>query len=150
MGRDNLITILVNIFSIIGTLVGIVGLVITCKTWKNTKNIMEKVTAEKIKEIYPDKHRDFVKSLEMGSLALKEGGKKYYIVGDIYKACKHIQKFYDNWDKKDKAVIDNFLIQLDEIPIDKDINEKTRIQLQKELYNILPMLERIGDLNGIR
>lgn len=46
-------------------------------------------------------------------------------------------------------MIDNFTKELDNIPEGKDIDEITRVHIQKALYEIQPMLERIGKLDGI-
>ena len=78
------------IISLIGTVVGIIGLMISFVTWTNTKNIQKAIISEKIKEIYPNVHREFSLSVDTAIASLREGGKKYYIVDDLIKT----------WDRK--------------------------------------------------
>lgn len=138
-----------SIVSVLGTLVGIAGLVISIITLKNTANIKKGIISEKIRENYPEKHNQFLKSINISILSLKDNGQKYYIVEDIIKNCKAIQEFYDNWDKKQKALIKKFLKYLEDLP-DQNIDNETRKQLLGYLFKIEPMLERIGVLNDIR
>lgn len=138
------------IISIVSLGIGIPGFIITIITWRNTKNIAKGIAAEKIKKIYPQKHRQFVVSFYTAQVSLKEGSKKYFIVFDLLKTCSRIQKYYDNWDIQDKRVIDKFTKNLNRIPMNKDFKEKTGSYLIKEILVIMSLLERIGDLNGIR
>lgn len=137
------------LISLIGTLVGIIGLVISFITWKNTANIKKAITSEKIREIYPNKHREFTSSIDTAITSLREDGKKYYIVDDLIKTCKSIQAFYDSWDKKQQFLIDDFLKYLENIPF-HDIDSQTRKNILNKLYDIKPQLERIGKINGVR
>ena len=137
------------IISLIGTVVGIIGLMISFVTWTNTKNIQKAIISEKIKEIYPNVHREFSLSVDTAIASLREGGKKYYIVDDLIKTCKSIQAFYDSWDKKQQFLIDDFLKNLEDIS-DHDIDNQTRKYILSKLYDIKPQLERIGNINGVR
>lgn len=137
------------IISLIGTVVGVIGLVVSFVTLKNTSNIKKAIISEKIKEIYPNKHQEFSSSIDTAIAALHDDGKKYYIVDDLIKTCKSIQVFYDNWDKNQQSLIDDFLKYLENIP-NRDITDQTRKDILSKLYEIKPQLERIGKLNGIR
>lgn len=137
------------IFSFIGTVVGIIGLFISIKTLKNTANIKKSIISEKIKVIYPNKHKEFVSSIDVCISSLHDCGQKYYIIEDLIKTCKSIKAFYDNWDDNQKSLIDDFLKYLEEIP-NQDIDDETRKKILNELYEIHPQLERIGELNDIR
>ena len=130
-------------------IVGIISLYITYRTWRNTKDIAKNLEDYKIKKAYFKEHHNFVAAFETAQLSLSQGGHKYYIVSDLLKVCRKIQAFYDNWDPQYKKVIDKFTKDLDNIPEDKDIDQGTRARLQKALFEIQPMLERIGKLDGI-
>lgn len=136
--------------TIISLLLSFISLFITFKTYNNTKNISEQVNAAKIKEIYPDLHTRFKNELLVSEISLNEGDKRYCVVFNLLKTCREIQHYYDNWDIKDKKTIDKFTKELDGLPVDIEINDTTRIKIQKDLLIINSMLERIGDLNGIR
>lgn len=137
------------IISAVSLIVGIISFIITIMTWKNTKDIAKNVDASKIKQKYPKRHPEYLKAFETAQVSLSDGGHKYYIISELLKNCKNIQAFYDNWDHEQKKVIDKFAKELENIPVCEDIDEKTRAKLQKELFKIYPMMERIGALNDI-
>ncbi len=107
------------------------------------------VISEKIKEIYPIKHKEFESSIKVAITSLHDDGKKYYIIDDLIKTCKSMQAFYDSWDKKQQFLVDNFLKYLENIP-NRDIDDETQKNILNKLYEIKPQLERIGKINGIR
>lgn len=146
---QDLVTIISGIIGTVSLIVGIISFVITIQTWKNTKNISKRVAALKIKEIYPEEHAKFVEIFNNSLVALSEGDRRYYIVTDLLKTCRKIQAFYDNWEPQYKKSIDKFTKELDKIPPNEEINEKIRIRLQKQIYELQPMMERIGKLDGI-
>ncbi len=138
------------IVSIVGTVSGVAGLVITIFTWNNTRKITKMVEADKIKREYNTKHPVYVNSLQTTLTALKQGENKYFIVTDLLRTCKAIRTFNDNWGSEHKEVINNFIEELDSIPKNQSIDVATSTKLQDTLTEIELMMERIGVLNDIR
>lgn len=138
-----------DIISIIGTIFGAAGFVISIITWRNTANIKKGIEKRLIEKAYPDKHKEFTSLINVAINSLRDGGRKYYIIGDLIKLCRGIQAFYDNWDNKQRAKIDDFLIYLEKIP-NQNVNSETQKEVLNRLYEISSQLERIGKLSGIR
>ena len=154
--QPDVITIVGFWIGIISLIVGVVSLIFTILTVVNTSKIVSAVEAVKIKEKYPEKHKQYlaslrneIKKIKNAQTSIQDGADKPYIISDLLNTCKSIQHFYDAWNKSDKKTINKLTDYLSNIPCDKAINEEERDKILKALYDITAILERIGELNDI-
>lgn len=149
-----------NISTVLGSVVGILGLLFSIKTWINTRNIKKAVQNAKLRELYPEKHKDFVETIqrltndiEVAIYEFNEVETDYAIITNLNLTLERIKMYYDNWERVEKNKINRLLELLKSLPNGdyiNDINPNDLSKIHQMLIEILPMLERIGELNNIK
>ncbi len=135
---------LISLFSFI---IGIAGLWFSYKSYKNTKNIVDAINLEKLKDKYRIKHNEFVSSIKTVLTELRNGNRSYSLVMSLFQTCTNIKVLNDGWQTDDKETLDAIILYLVDIPNNKEIDDATWFSLQKHISIILAILEREG---GVR
>lgn len=137
------------IVSIVGFVISVVGLIFSYKSWKNTQNIYEAFNTKKLKDKYRVKHYEFVSKLESALCKLRNEGRDYNIIFDVYQTCMDIYALNDGWSLYNQGEILKFVRFLDSLPNDKVISEKKWLKVQKGVSDVLAIMERISSLEKI-
>ena len=151
--EDQVLTLLVNISSFVGTFLGLAGLIvgavsliITIKTLKKTEEIAEAVEKtiekERMRITYPSKHKSFKDAVEKVMVSYNEGERNPIVIKDLLSTGTILKAFYISWKIESKQELDNFLTYLNTLDLTKDLDDSTSEKLYKKLCAIKATLEK--------
>lgn len=152
-----------NIISLIGTIVGIAGTIISIITMTNTKRIKYELTKMRMSADFKVKYSGIKNNLNNYIKFVKEKDMRCETIAEIYRIVKNIQMYSasEKWEKK-KSVDDcvNFIKKnYDELARNVTFklqdnaslpNEKLNGELYKHLIAVLTEIEREGINHDIR
>lgn len=136
-----------NTLTIIGTVSGVIGLIVSCVTLRKTKNAKEAADKAKSEVSYLHRLNEFSKAVAISITSIFEGSREYFIVSNLYKASLALKRTIKNWDVSSKTELYSFIDFLANIPPDQRVDEITRVKLQNKLNEISTLVELKGENN---
>lgn len=145
--------ILMNILTIIGTIISFIGLVISCFTLYKTSNVEKAVLKQKMIQGFIADYKFIHDDLNQYTYSLEKGDIKSQAFYEIDKCVKKLQHYskIEKWadgneiNNFEKFFDDNFSKLLSSEPNSDTINE-----FIKRLHSIIAILEKEGHLHDIR
>lgn len=143
-----------NWLGVLGTILSFAGIIMSFVAIKKSNNAKKYVDNQiknaKINDCFISKHPEFVSSIQTHITSLKENSTKSYILNSITGDVNRIFQFSASWELPDKDFLSEFKKHLSNLNNDNFKEEKYREDVLNKLIELNNILERIGELNGIR
>lgn len=150
---------IINVFSIIGTLVGIAGLVISILTLVKTSSLESAIKKRQVTQDFKSKFKVLYGSITTTIEILYSGDRSPRVINNIFNEVKNLKIYSDNggWEKSEKRIIENCHSFIDKnykalIKVQENNTEEDDliIELIKQLSDLLIILKKEGLYHDIR
>lgn len=142
-----------NILTIIGTIISFIGFVISCFTLYKTSNVEKAILKQKMVQGFINDYKIMYDDLNQYAYSLEKGDIKPQSFHEIHKCVKRLQHYskIEKWDDSNEindfvAFFDNNFSHL----LNSATNSNRINEFIKRLHSIIAILEKEGNLHDIR